>query len=96
MKRHIRPDGKAGGWDFERHDGEYTADGHTVGVAPNEGVIGIDEEGNVTGGCDGALPVITLKGNGRDVVAMDFGFTDNERRELAEHMIARWKKWGGL
>lgn len=48
------------------------------------GVIGIDERGEAFNGYDG-----------------DFGeyepdLTPEERREVAEAMVERWRKWGGL
>jgi hypothetical protein len=50
----------------------------------NRGIIGLDPDGNAFGGYDG--------GFGPDVGE----FTADERRELAEMMIARWRKFGGL
>ena len=57
-------------------------------------IIGIDEEGKIFGGYDQRIELVDW--DVEDNVGPNSGFTDEERRELAEHMVARWKKWGGL
>jgi hypothetical protein len=63
------------------------------------GIIGIDDQGSVFQGFDGK---IEDAGYRKDFDAGDCSpgdpvpLTDAERRELAEEMVARWKKWGGL
>lgn len=49
---------------------------------PNLGIVGIGPYGDVTEGWDNSFMVPHL--------------TEVERRELAELMIERWKKFGGL
>lgn len=49
-------------------------------------IIGIDafgEVGSINGGYDQGL-------------GWKDQYTNEERRELAEHMIERWKEWGGI
>ncbi len=48
----------------------------------NRGIIGLGPDGGVSEGLDGGVD--TDK------------FTPDERRELAEMMIARWRKFGGI
>ncbi len=51
----------------------------------NQGIIGIDPGGSISQGYDGGLEP---SGEG--------DFTPDERRQLAEMMIERWRKFGGL
>jgi hypothetical protein len=47
----------------------------------NNGIIGIDEAGDTFGGYDGSLEYL------------DDPLTKEERKELSEYMIERWKKY---
>lgn len=48
----------------------------------NQNIVGIDDKGDVFEGYDGGLEYER--------------FTAEERRELAQLMIERWRKFGGL
>lgn len=64
------------------------------------GIIGIDEAGSVFQGFDGTIERWdyreTFKEEDYRMPSDPLPLTDAERRELAEEMVARWKKWGGL
>ncbi len=51
----------------------------------NLGIIGIDPEGNISGGYDDAIA------GGFDEKGEDIYLTKEERVELAEYMIIQWK-----
>lgn len=65
-------------------DPDYVRLGSGRAFYANRGIIGLDSDGNAFGGYDG--------GFGPDVG----DFTVDERREIAEMMIARWRKFGGI
>lgn len=79
-------------------DESYRCDGYILnsgrGFTANCRIIGIDEEGQVFGGYDQRVTLVDWEVE--ENVGPHCGFTDEERRELAEHMVARWKAWGGL
>ena len=74
-----------------KHDGFVLDSGREVYA--NNGIVGMDPNGNVFEGYDGVIEYIDP-----DEYA-EFNrprFTPEERKELAGHMVALWKKWGGL
>ncbi len=66
----------------EKYDGDDLLLSSGLGIYANERIIGINDQGRVSGGYD----------QGVDTDQM----TDADRRELAEIVIARWKKFGGV
>jgi hypothetical protein len=84
--------------------GNYPSDDHVLECTGREvyahaGIIGIDDAGGVFHGFDGNIETADYR------ALFDSGvcsppdpapLSNAERRELAEAMVARWKKWGGL
>lgn len=50
-------------------------------IYANRGIFGLTPDGELTEGCDGGV---------------DANLAPAERREIAEMMIARWRKFGGI
>jgi hypothetical protein len=50
-------------------------------------IVGIDPEGEIFQGYDGSVSIDT---------GLNREFTPQDRRDLAEMMIERWRKFGGL
>jgi dUTPase len=53
----------------------------------NAGILGIDSDGYLTEGYDGNVEN-TMMGD-----LDDHPFTAEERQEIGEYMVARWKEW---
>ena len=64
---------------IDKDNFRFQCSGRTIHA--NQGIIGIDPEGNLFGGYDDELE--TYYGS----------LTADERHELAEHMIKRWQKF---
>lgn len=63
-------------------DPDYVTLGSGRKFYANNGIIGLDPDGGIYGGYDGGFG--------------DGNFTADEKRELAEMMIMRWRRWGEL
>jgi hypothetical protein len=85
--------------------GGYPVDDHVLessgrALYAHAGIIGIDDAGSVFQGFDGTIETYDYResyiNEGPGSPPDPPPLTDAERRELAEEMVARWKKWGRL
>ena len=94
MKRPIRPDSPR----YFADEIVFEWTGRTEYVHAD--IIGIDGAGSVFQGYDGTIEAHDYRETYRDedyrMPSDPPPLTDVERRELAEEMVRRWKKWGGL